>query len=128
MLETTHPVERKKTNNIMSICLPYDIESIYAFMCTRYGNITYKDLINMGIEEFNAKLNSIPKSEPIYDIFKSRVVDINKIKDKEERKYWQELKQVNRIPDIYKTNKEINNEIRNITRHNGGIKNGNKLN
>jgi hypothetical protein len=121
-------VEKKKTSNIMSICLPYDIENIYAFMCTRYGNITYKELMNMGLDEFNAKLNSIPKSEPLYDIFKSRVVDINKIKDKEERKYWQELKQVNRIPDIYKTNKEINNEIKNMTKHNGGINNGKRFN
>lgn len=121
------PVEKKKTSNVMTICLPYDMENIYAFMCTRYGNITYKELMNMGYEEFNAKLNSIPKSEPLYEIFKSRVVDINKIKDKEERKYWQELKQINKIPDIYKSNKEINNEIINITKHNGGINNGKRI-
>lgn len=121
------PVEKKKTSNVMTICLPYDIENIYAFVCARYGNITYKELMNMGYEEFSAKLNSIPKSEPLYEIFKSRVVDINKIKDKEERKYWQELKQVNKIPDIYKSNKEINNEIINITKHNGGINNGKRI-
>ena len=109
------------------ICLPYDMKQIYAFFCSRYGNISYSELMNMGYEEFSAKLSSIPESEPIYKIFQSRVIDISKIKDKEERKYWQELKQVNRIPDIYKTNKEINNEIRNITKHSGGIKNG-KLN
>ena len=65
----------------MMICLPYDMKQIYAFFCSRYGNISYNDLINMGYEEFSAKLSSIPESEPIYKIFQSRIIDISKIKD-----------------------------------------------
>lgn len=111
------------------LCIPYDIEQIYAFMCSRYGNITYKDLINMGYEEFVAKINSIPKSEPLFDIIKSRSIDLNSIKDKNEKKYWQELKQVNKIPDIYITNEEIKREIRKQTmKQNGGIRNANRFN
>ena len=82
----------------MIICLPYDFNQIYAFFCSRYGNISYKDLMNMGYEEFSCKLSSIPESEPLYKIFQSRVIDIGKIKDKEERKYWQEMKRINKIP------------------------------
>lgn len=104
------------------------MDKIYPFMCARYGNITYKELLNMGYEEFTMKLNSIPKNEPLFDVLKSRTIDINKIKDKGEKKYWQELKEVNKIPDIYKTNIEINKEIKNMTKQNGGIKNGNKFN
>lgn len=57
------------------------------------------------------KLNSIPESEPLYKIIKSRTIEINKIKDKEERKYWQELKKINKIPDIYKPLEEIHSLI-----------------
>lgn len=120
-----HPAKSNThTSNTMIVCIPYDIDSIYAFMCSRYGNINYKDLMNMGYEEFTAKLSSIPEYEPLFKIFKSRIIDPSKIKDKEERKYWNELKRVNKIPDIYKTIDEIHIELKNQTRKNGGIKNG----
>ena len=96
----------------MVICLPYDLLNIYAFFCSRYGNMTYNDLLNMGYEEFTAKLNSIPKSEPLYEIIKSRAIKIESIKDKEEKKYWQELKRINRIPDIYKSNEMIYKDLK----------------
>ena len=96
----------------MIICLPYDFLQIYAFMCSRYGNISYKDLLDMGYEEFSAKLNSIPESEPLFTILKSRTIKISSIKDKEEKKYWQELKRVNKIPDIYKSNEMLNSELK----------------
>lgn len=59
------------------------------------------------------KLNSIPEDEPLFKIIKSRVIDINKIKDKEEKKYWRELKRINAIPDIYKSSNELNIELKN---------------
>ena len=67
----------------MVICLPYDLLNIYAFFCARYGNMTYQELLNMGYEEFSAKLNSIPKDEPLYEIIKSRAIKLESIKDKE---------------------------------------------
>lgn len=104
--------------------MPYDIKQIYAFFCSRYGNITFDELLNMGYEEFSAKLNSVPEDEPIFKIFKSRVIDLTKIKDKEERKYWRELKQENAIPDIYKTTEEIDKELRSKV---GGLKDANRV-
>ena len=107
----------------MVICLPYDLEQIYAFFCARYGNIKYNELLDMGYEEFNAKLNSIPSNEPFYDIVKSRVINLTDIKDKEERKYWRKLKETNRIPDIYKSNQEITNGLQKmISQSKEGIK------
>ena len=103
----------------MVICLPYDLLNIYAFFCSRYGNMTYQELLNMGYEEFSAKLNSIPKDEPLYDIIKSRVIKLESIKDKEERKYWRDLKNANRIPDIYKSNDMVIGELKkNLNRGN----------
>lgn len=70
------------------------------------------------------KLNSIPESEPLYTIIKSRVVNLSKIKDKNERKYWRELKRDNTIPDIYLGISEINEKIKKEVK---GDKNGNKF-
>lgn len=77
--------------------------------------------MNLGYEQFNKKLKSIPESEPLYKIIKSRTIDLRKIKDKEERKYWRELKKINAIPDIYKSNEEIEEELKGMIRNNGGL-------
>lgn len=70
------------------------------------------------------KLSSVPESEPLYKIIKSRSIDLAKIKDKEERKYWRELKRINKIPDIYLSIEEINREL---AKQVGGNKNGNAI-
>ena len=80
------------------------------------------DFIKLGYDEFNIKINSIPKDEPLYEVFKSRAINIAKIKDKEERKYWRELKKENKIPDIYLSQEEIDIKIKEEI-NKGGIKN-----
>lgn len=67
------------------------------------------------------KLNSIPESEPLYKIIQSRTIDIAKIKDKEERKYWREQKRINKIPDIYLSNREIQDGLKESLGNVGGI-------
>lgn len=104
------------------------MKDIYPFICRNYGNIAYNELMNMGYEEFSMKLGSIPESEPLFTIYKSRSINIEKIKDKEERKYWRELKRANKIPDIYKTEEEINFQLKNNMHELGGIKNARKYN
>lgn len=106
--------KKHNSNNGMVICFGYesDLQQMYAFYCARYENIKYDEFLKLGINEFSMKLNSIPKDEPLYEIIKSRTINLSKIKDKEERKYWRELKRINRIPDEYKTNEEIEKEIK----------------
>ena len=96
----------------MIICFAYpeDLDQMYAFYCARYENITY--------EEFSIKLNSLPESEPLYTIIKSRSINVNKIKDKDERKHWRELQKINRIPDIYRSNEEIQQEMKKALKNN----------
>ena len=101
---------------------------MYAFYCARYENITYKDFLDLGITDFMMKLNSIPESEPLYNIIKSRVINISNIKDKNESAYWKKQKQTNKIPDIYKTTEEINFQLKNDINEVGGIKNARKYN
>lgn len=63
------------------------------------------------------KLSSIPESEPLFKIIKSRVIDIGQIKDKEEKKYWRELRRINAIPDIYKSSSELDRELKSKLRN-----------
>lgn len=98
----------------MVICFAYeeDLDQLYDFYCARYENIKFDDFLKLGYEEFSKKLKSIPKTEPLYDIIKSRTIDLSKIKNKEEKKYWRELKKINAIPDEYKTEQELEYQLR----------------
>lgn len=80
---------------------------MYAFYCGRYENISYESFLKLGFEEFKIKLSSIPKSEPLFDIIKSRSINLSTIKDKEERKYWRKMKSINSIPQLYLSTEEI---------------------
>lgn len=108
----------------MVFCLAYeeDLNQAYAFYCSRYENISYEEFLDLGYNTFTIKLNSIPKKEPLYDIIKSRTIEIEKIKDKEEKKYWREMKRINAIPDIYKTNEELHIELKKSMKNMGGLK------
>ena len=74
--------------------------------------MSFNEFLNIGITEFNRKLSSIPKSEPLFEIIQSRVINTSKIKDKEERKRWQKLKKINKIPQIYLSSNEIYSNLR----------------
>lgn len=87
----------------VQFCFAYwkDLDEAYAFYCARYRDISFDEFMKLPISEFNRKLSSIPETEPLYKIMKSRSISLGKIKDKEERKYWQEMKRINRIPYAY---------------------------
>ena len=84
----------------------------------------YSEFLDLGITELQMKLMSIPEDEPLFNIIRSRTIKISKIKDKEERKYWQELKNINKIPDIYLSKDELD---RKLNEKLGGIKNGKRF-
>lgn len=110
-------------SNAMQFCFAYykDLEEAYAFYCSRYSDISYNDFLHLGLTEFNRKLASIPETEPLHKIMASRVINISKIKDKEQRKYWTTLKRENKIPDVYLPRKVLEKNIKNEI---GGIKLG----
>ena len=105
-------IEEKKSNKtIISFAYEEDLDNIYDFYCARYSNISFEEFMDLGITDVRRKLKSIPENEPLYIIIKSRTIDTGKIKDKEERKYWENLKRINKIPDIYISNEELDKEI-----------------
>ena len=67
------------------------------------------------------KLSSIPETEPLYKIIKSRVIRLSSIKDKEEKKYWRDLRKANRIPDEYLPYEENDENLKDIISQIGGI-------
>lgn len=97
------------------------MDQAYAFYCARYENITWEQFMNLGFFEVKKKIGSIPESEPLYKIIKSRAINTAKIKDKEERKYWQELKKINEIPQIYLPISEIDQRLNEIIKKKKGI-------
>lgn len=90
-----------QNNIIINLAYPRDLENLYAFYCARYENITFKEFLKLPITDLMMKLSSIPESEPLYKIIQSRTIKIEEIKDKGERKYWNDLKRANKIPTEY---------------------------
>lgn len=95
---------------------PHDLDQAYAFYCARYENITFKEFLGLPLSDFLRKFRSIPESEPLYTIIKSRIIDTSKIKDKNEKKYWNELKRKNRIPSEYLSVNEILSDLSRFTK------------
>lgn len=100
--------EQRKSKDVQ-FCFAYwkDLNEAYAFYCARYENISFEKFLNLPLSEFNRKISSVPENEPLYKIMKSRAINLNKIKDKEEKKYWSELKKENRIPYAYYNKDDI---------------------
>lgn len=117
---------KKHQNNETILCYGYeeDLDQVYDFYCARYENISFDEFLNLGISEVQRKLKSIPVDEPLYNILKSRVINPGKIKDKQERKYWLELKEINKIPNIYIPNQELDYKL---SQKLGGIKSGKRF-
>lgn len=102
--------------------MPYDLDDIYAFWCSNYSDITYEEFLHIRLSEFNRKMKRIPESEPLYKIVQSRVINIAKIKDKEQKKYWRDLRRINKIPSEYLSNEEIIQELKEGLKNIGGLK------
>lgn len=83
--------------------------------------------MNLGINEFLMKLSSIPENEPLFKIIKSRTIDTSKIKDKDEKQYWNELKRINAIPDIYISNEELDYKLKEYINKGKGVNYGKRI-
>lgn len=124
MVNQRHPVHQQKTTQhktIFSWAYPDDIDQAYAFYCARYENISWEEFLKLGFFEVKKKMGSIPEDEPLFKIIKSRTINISKIKDKEEKKYWQELKRINEIPQIYLPISEIDQRLNEFIKKKKGL-------
>lgn len=86
--------------------------------------MSYEKFLKIKKSEFDRKIGSIPETEPLHKILQSRVIKLGDIKNKEERKYWNKLKSINKIPDIYLSNQELDINLNKMI---GANKNGNGI-
>lgn len=103
-----YPAKAKK----QIINVAYDFDNLYAFWCGRYRDLSIEEFEAIGLSEFNIKVSSIPENEPLYTIIKSRTINTESIKDKDERRYWRNLKRINKIPDEYLSLEEIYGKLK----------------
>ena len=75
--------------------------------------------MKLPLGDFDKKIKSIPEDEPLYKVMKSRVINVNSIKDKEEKKYWQKMKAENRIPDVYLPRSYVLKQLKKEMKNNG---------
>lgn len=73
--------------------------------------MTMKEFRELPLSDFIRKFKSIPENEPLFTIIKARTINTSKIKDKQEKKYWNELKRINKIPSEYLSVDEILNDL-----------------
>ncbi len=78
--------------------------------------------MNIGITEFNRKISSIPESEPLFTRIKSRVMNLNEINDKEQRKFWSKQRETYKIPQIYLSSQELDANLKEELKKNGAKK------
>ena len=109
----------KPQRTIICLAYPSDFNELYSFWCARYENISIEEFLNIGITEFNIKISSIPENEPLFRLIRSLTVKLSKIKNKEERKYWAELKRMNKIPQIYLSSRELDGILKQEVRESG---------
>lgn len=77
--------------------------------------MTFEEFLGLGITDFMRKFGSVPESEPLYTRIKARTINLAKIKDKEERRYWRDLKRIYAIPSEYISTREILEDLKSFT-------------
>ena len=77
-----------------------DADYIYSAFLSQY-NIDLNDIEDLHWWKFKSLLNGLKEDNKIVEIMKYRSIDLSKIKDKEQRKFYKEMK------DLYKLDVKI---------------------
>ena len=75
----------------------YDSELIYSAFMTQYG-IDLQDIDFLHWWKFKALFRGLKEDNEIVKIMNFRGVDLNQIKDKEQKKYYKKMKELYKIP------------------------------
>ena len=89
-----------KTGNSNKKVLDYDIDAdlIYSAFLSQY-NIDLQDIKYLHWWKFKALMDGLEDNNRICEIIKFRSVDVNKIKDKEQKKYYKQMQKIYEIKE-----------------------------
>lgn len=108
-----------KSTNVYSF--NYDDDYIYSAFLDQY-NIDLQDIDYLHWWKFKAMFKALKEDNEIVKIMGYRAMDINKIKDKEEKAYYNKMKELYKIPsNISKDEKEKLSEIEEILLNGGDL-------
>lgn len=90
----------KKSDNKKNIfSYEYDAEYIYSAFLEQYG-INLQQIEYLHWWEFKALFNALSEKTKFMKIIEYRTVNISKIKDKERKKFYKEMKELYALPDM----------------------------
>lgn len=92
----------------------YDDSYIYSAFLSQYG-VDLQDINDLHWWKFKAMFESLKEDNKICEIMKYRAIDLSTIKDKEERAFYKNMKELYKLPEyIDKEQKEKEDEIARI--------------
>lgn len=99
----------------------YDDDYIYAAFLDQYG-IDLQDIRYLHWWKFKAMFKALKEDNEIVKIMRYRAMDLSKIKDKEERAYYKNMKELYKIPtNISKNEQEKFKEINKLLQNGGNL-------
>lgn len=90
-------------NNEKILDYEEDADYIYSAFLTQY-NIDLNDIENLHWWKFKSLFNGLKEDNKICEIMKYRSIDLSKIKDKEQKKFYKDMK------NLYKLDKRLSND------------------
>lgn len=108
-----------KGKSVQIYSFEYDDDYIYAAFMDQY-NIDLQDIEYLHWWKFKAMFKSLKEDNEIVKIMRYRSIDLNKIKDKEEKNYYRKMQELYKIP-IAKDEKDKLEEINNILLNGGDV-------
>lgn len=99
----------------------FDDDYIYSAFLDQYG-IDLQDIEYLHWWKFKAMFKSLKKDNEIVKIMRYRSMDLSKIKDKEQRAYYKQMKEMYKIPlDINKDEQQKIDDIEKALMGNGDV-------
>ena len=108
-----------KSTNVYSF--NFDDDYIYSAFLDQYG-VDLQDIEYLHWWKFKAMFKSLKEDNELVKIMGYRAMDVNKIKDKEQKEYYKNMKELYKIPsNISKNEKEKLSEIEEILLNGGDV-------
>lgn len=109
-----------KSSNEILYDFEYDDEYIYSAFLKEY-NIDLQDIEYLHWWKFKALFNSLSKNNKIVEIMGYRAVNLADIKDKEQKKYYKEMKKLYSIPKKHEIT-QLEKDLNQVLLHGGDLK------